>query len=481
MKKYCLICLLILVQIVSAKNNMDETRKHVLSQNALSNNHFFHPYLKNEQADSCWQLIDWQVIMYLTEYLEPVDFYFPSPYQYFLNIQNISEWGHWNGWRSHTIRHDNNTMFTYHFDSKGNLQEAIQDNIEAFPRDTRYIYKYDGNINIMEKMKQRRDNNNSNWVSTVKITATYNINRKINENIQYNWNKIDSIWEMAYKTTYSYLQNNKISEVVSLQFDNNNRYPLFFFKYIYNQDELISEILWKSYEYDTTKFIYSYSSNNKVDTCTELYLEKNIWLLISRKLNKYDTSGNISEQYEQKWDTVSNSWKDISKEVYNYNSGSNIIELIRRNWDESLNNWENRKRLSYSYNSDGNPDTSIYYDWDSVNQQWGLADNICITYTDSNAIINNNALHNKNYPISIIQQNGIVKFILNSTAGENDRLNVYDLQGRLVYSTVPQKFKNKSIYTWDLTKRNMTFSNKVYIITIQYQGQLLTNKIIPFR
>ena len=98
MKKYAFIFLMVLLQIIHAGNSRFEKRGKLLNY-FIKNKKYTRSYIKAPHASTGWNTIDWGILWTLELYVEPEAYFELSP---FLNINDISEWGHWDGWLKHT-------------------------------------------------------------------------------------------------------------------------------------------------------------------------------------------------------------------------------------------------------------------------------------------------------------------------------------------------------------------------------------------
>jgi hypothetical protein len=58
-------------------------------------------------------------------------------------------------------------------------------------------------------------------------------------------------------------------------------------------------------------------------------------------------------------------------------------------------------------------------------------------------------------------------------------LSIYDLQGRLIYSSQPVHKNNEICYTWDTSGRNgKNAAAKIYILLITNNGKKITQRLL---
>lgn len=485
MKKYIFIFLMVLIQIIQAGNYRFEKRGKFFN-NFIKNKKHTRSYIKAPHASSGWNTIDWNILWTFEFYVEPEAFIELSP---FLNINSISEWGHWDGWLKHTYNENffgSYSRYIYIITNEGKLTEYTAllkgDDVSPWENWDKYVFEYDANGNITNETNQEWNDLDSMWADFFKRSYIYNTSGTLTEAVFYDKNSNNN-WIESEKSVYQYNSTPSMNGI-SLQEKISNDW-IEYVKIVinYGTNGKITELIYYEHEEEYgEKTAFNYNSSNKITdyTISLLNVADSTWLPDYNVSMSYDPNGDYGEVITQVMDTVKSTWINYNKFVYTYNANKNMNEEIVQEWSDLSADWANVIKNVHTYNSRNNPNTFVSNEWNESTLQWEQVDyTATITYEYTNSIIPDNFSGYLNPLMRLTNRNGNIKVTLNGRPGKSDVMKVYDLHGRLIYSMKPVWTDNKTVYSWDISDANgKTVSPKVYLLAVRQDEKLFTQKII---
>ncbi len=331
---------------------------------------------------------------------------------------------------------------------------------------------------------------NDVWYNWEKFDLTYTTDDKLKSEIYYKWNFTTQVWDKKTKWEYDYTGDGKISEDIT-----------------YYWDTVSGD--WATH---TSRTAYTFNSNGKLKDCIE-YIWDEIsgeWKIKDYKTSfTYDNNGNITEDILYKWDTGSETWKEYGdKYTYTYNSDGNFLEELHSVWDNTSGTWEpGEYKFTYNYNGSGDLTENIDLVWESASNEWvndykyefkydndGMPDKclmysynstwvsdgeLDISFNDIIPIIFNNSqdLKGKNIVTSRVNSSEI-KFFVKGKPVKNEKMQIFDLQGRLIQELKPRYEKNSALYAWNYTTgTGKSAGNKLFIYIIEKGDVAFSGKI----
>jgi len=191
----------------------------------------------------------------------------------------------------------------------------------------------------------------------------------------------------------------------------------------------------------------------------------------------YNSDNNFLEEIHFTWDNTSGTWKPGEyKFTYNYNGNEDLSENIDLVWESASNEWVNDYKYEFKYDNDGMPDKCLMY---SYNGNWVPDGELDISFNDIIPIIFNNSqdLKGKNIVTSRVKTNEI-EFSIVGKPVKNEKMQIFDLQGRLIQELKPRYEKNSALYTWNYTTgTGRPAGNKLFIYIIEKGDIAFSGKI----
>ncbi len=488
MKKCALIFLIVLIQIIYAGNYRFEKRGKFFNS-LFKNKKHTRSYIKAPHASSGWNTYDWGILWTLELYVEPEAFIELSS---FLTINDISEWGHWDGWLKHT--YDENffgsySRYVYMITNEGKLTEYIafmkEDDVSPWEYWDKYVFEYKANGKILTETNQGWNDLDSTWVDFFKRSYVYNTSGTLTEAIFYDVDSNNN-WIESEKSMYSYNSTPAMNGISLLEKISNDWIEYGKGIINYGTNGKITELIYYEYEKeygDKTTFMYNTSNKITGYTASLLNVGDSTWLPDYNVSMSYDPNGDYGEVITQVMDTVKSTWINSNNFFYSYDENKNMSEETVLSWSDEVVDWVNSTKTSYTYNTRNNPDKALNYEWNESTQQWDQVDYTeTITYEYTNSIIPDNFTGYLNPLMQVTNRNRNLQVSLKGRFGKNDAMKVYDLHGRLICSMKPLWVNNKSVYTWDISdKNNKTASPQVYLLAVRNNEKLLTQKIVLSR
>ncbi len=216
--------------------------------------------------------------------------------------------------------------------------------------DTRDLYVYDANNNMIVQVYQDYDDNTDNWVNSSLDSFFYNNRNLKTMYVEYNYDISAHAWNPSWKVEYSYdaFNNNTLQK-----------------GYYYNGSSW-SQITLDSFYYQNGYLMRKVHYNWNFATSS--------WRFVMQIDYTYDANGNLLSEIDFVED-------DTTYMEHNYYNAQNL--LIR---DTIWNRDDNSGSLIYSentvylYDSDNNPIASVSQTWDTTSNQWVNDENDVIHY-----------------------------------------------------------------------------------------------------
>jgi len=223
----------------------------------------------------------------------------------------------------------------------------------------KYVYTYDANNQITEKILQLWDTNNSNWLNWDRYFYTYDVNGYLMEHIVQWWDEINNIWYSINKNIFTLNGTGVIIEILNQSWDDPNSVWVNSNKYVdivwhdwngyFNDPEVESytELAWNSGIWENySKFSATYDAYGGYVSITQYYFNGN-WVNSQRESSTYDAHGNFIEFIYEFW--VNNVWViDMGeKSLLTYN-GNDVIQRIMQSYDHANMVWFNNSKEEYS-------------------------------------------------------------------------------------------------------------------------------------
>ena len=387
------------------------------------------------------------------------------------------------------LKNEDGSNVRYKFDSQRRFKEInSNDQIIIY-----YTYDYNGKLIQIKLINKENEKGNINlnifysssgkhvevigeaWNEELndftkeKFDILY-IDRTIQETV-YNWNKDDSIWVMLPEKCVSVL--------------NNQNKLIYDIEYIAENEDTLWEPDYKT-DYTYNEFgIVNDEINYIVDTTTKE------WIYESRDTHSYDLRGNylgfncyIWNRLEKKWEEdgwfIKNECNDLNQIVtiqsplerflYGYDTYGNLSTTIT----EFLigDSVFPREKIEYLYEDTNNlPQKIIYYskgenDWEKISEQ-------TIKSANSTSILAKKISKTNNI-VTLKQISNRVNLKLNNPIIKGDRINIFNVKGRLIHTINLNKFVG--MFTIDFDLEGIA-RNNIYVLSLLHNNEYLYYKV----
>ncbi|TRZ75961.1 MAG: T9SS C-terminal target domain-containing protein [Bacteroidetes bacterium] len=233
----------------------------------------------------------------------------------------------------------NSTRYDYSYDGSGyatgyieyawNTAGSTWNNVQ------RATYTNDPSGNPTQRLYEIWDSGTSAWVNHDLVTYQYNANYKVTQYLDQNWNIVLQTFVNYVKETYSYYTNGNQEEYYGYLW---NPFTLAYTDTYYNLNDSLGHTLeyysksidWGTFQYTYGyKYIYSYNSFQQPSEILEqlLNLVSLNWYDYSRRLDTYDANQNCTVELDQQYDTVSTAWINLFKQDHFYSFTTGIREI----------------------------------------------------------------------------------------------------------------------------------------------------------
>ena len=277
-----------------------------------------------------------------------------------------------------------------------------------------YDYAAQGYMDSKTEIAQNRSTENDPFVNNMRYDWTFNYREKETHRLTRNWvngawqnmNQVSFVYPNAYgdsicsaevvqlwdvgtgswvnsgNTSYTY--NNfdfptQYTEASSSTWDAAQNAWLFSTRNLYTYNVLGHTTVYEWQPYDTdnlvwkngSRFTYSYSSNDLVDTTwieNAAFNAPHAYILSSRMISEYDANDQLMVNTTQ---IVSGgNWENGSRYLYTYDVNGNTLTAIQEIWDNGTNNYVAQSRQSYAYDNDNNQVLMQIDNWNVTNAVW---------------------------------------------------------------------------------------------------------------
>lgn len=468
-------------------------------------------WLIEGSADNIEELLEVNTDKYLSVF--PDYFFLTKNYNGFV-------WNQWDNWKNFLVEGSDEYFYTT-FDTDGNITEYTirkqttytmtytSDNLpkewvtsewDSLQNQWDLPYKYEFGYNTDKTLKEisiyYREETNGEWLAAYHYTYTYDSQKNISEEIYEEWNSETQAWEKGARWTFTYNDNNLLSEDIEYLWDNEagEWYISEDYEskstYTYNQKKELTEHIayyWlaQSQEWwQSTKYTLVYNSQGSLtEEMTSSWDESaQNWEPSGFKYTfQYNNDNNLAEELSFAWDTLSQNWVSTDeKYTYTYNSAGDLSEEIDYQLEGSQ--WVNNYKQMFSYKSgQRQPQKCEFFTFDQQNQTWELDDVFTITFDASIPINKPQQTYHPAYTITYKQNARGISIILPGKSCGREKMQLFDLQGRLLQEFSPLYNNENTIFQWDGTsKSGVTFGQKLILYTITKGTHSLKGRLPNF-
>lgn len=382
--------------------------------------------------------------------------------------------------------------------------------LDSIVSDTsKIVYEYDVEGFVMEMIVYKLDLNNNDWIEDYKEEYFYDsLDDDLVQIIIYEYDDITFSWEESIKLEIVYDINNLIVGENLYLWNSNSWIKVMYSDIIYNINNAIAEEEWFELNFTNMQFEesfkveYDYDVNQNLDYLTYYYFDEltNLYEESHRFDYYYNTAQQLSMIIEQNYNDINLTWDDTLKTVFSYDI-QNVLENEEEfYWNDLTNSWEEERKFYYVYdiNYDNNdlllPQANFYssetgsilgeeyiianyeelfypymlelvteYEYDYNLNNYVLADEDEYFYSLITITSNTQKSVSSNSPILYPNPTKNQIFVQNLEEGI---LELYNLQGQLVYQSNSIQNNNIShlptgLYAYKIINSNKVFTGKI--------------------
>lgn len=78
---------------------------------------------------------------------------------------------------------------------------------------------------------------------------------------------------------------------------------------------------------------------------------ENTWEMTYRSTNNYNSSGNLTDDFDEEWNDGTNIWEKVIVNTHTLNPDGTIKETLTDAWSDESNEWETASKTLYTYNA----------------------------------------------------------------------------------------------------------------------------------
>ena len=479
-------------------------------------NHKPRMYRTKIKSDT-WGVADWYWIIdaslssiedLLYVNINPAISVFPD-YDYVTAVFDGYTWKKWNNWSECSVNGDF-YEFKTSFDKDGKITAykvaeecdyTMTYNTDGTPKEwTVNEYNETSGTWWLYKYKLDYDNKKLNsfiisyedsglWCDEEKYEYVYS-DDKLTEEGYYSWNYMTDQWDRKYKWVYSYNADGKIKEHKAYTWDTvTSNWILDNYRYTYTYDSKGNLTAYTGHSWDSVandwkpdgyKYSYSYDENNNFLTETGYAWDtgSSSWKEYGDKFScTYDGNGNILEELHYIWDENSGEWMPGDyKYTYTYDNDGNLKENIDYVWVDKQRGWVESEKFEFNYNAAGPPESCAIYSYNDTNSEWVPEEELTITFSNINPV--KHTIHSPFVKKVVCRQinTGIV-FEIDGKPGDNDKLLIVNLRGRVIEDLTPVYTRHRTSYRWNRTTEGKPVGSNLYLYHIRQGDKTLSGKL----
>lgn len=232
---------------------------------------------------------------------------------------------------------------------------------------SRTYYAYNDNDKVFDQMDQAYDTANSIWANTHRIKTSYDASGNVLEITYQLW--ANNQWNDSSRVQFTYT-NNLETKALYQKYISNTYVNQYQYLYTYDSNGNLIEDRQQNWDQnqntwvDYDRYQYTYSNNLVTGGTYQLWITDK-WVNDERYTFNYNPQNILSEEIQEKYDTLSNTYTNQYRYKYQYYiTTKKDSAYVEYEWNLSSKIWEYSSQILYTYNVNGDYDTWIYQDWD---------------------------------------------------------------------------------------------------------------------
>jgi hypothetical protein len=113
-----------------------------------------------------------------------------------------------------------------------------------------------------------------------------------------------------------------------------------------------------------SRIVIAYDASCRADTTTNYQFVNSMWQPVSRDVTTYvASSGKVSADLNQQWQTSSSLWVNTSRTSFIYNLSNQVTQQLTQVWDMGASSWDNSTQSISTHNSNNLLDSVLSQTW----------------------------------------------------------------------------------------------------------------------
>ncbi len=418
-------------------------------------------------------------------------------YDHSTSLFDGTSWKQWDQWSSFLVSGETYECSTA-FDGKGNITEY------HLTEESIYSMTYNSSSLPTEWKTYSWDEVQSQWIEPLSYTFTYSGQNRLNSfEVSYQ-EEVGGAWKKLEKYDFSYdVQKNLVGEQYFYWDTTANAWQQDYrWAYYYNGDGAIAKdtgFYWEQNWIEDSRSSYSYKDTKLIEY-VEYYKKEgsSAWTPVDYKhLFAYNSKGELTEEYSDVWDTMTQVWKrDGTKYIYSYSADGDITESkgliwdngsfskgverftfsyigtkslkeqIAYSWSSASSSWQDSVKSLFVYDSLGKPKSCILYEFEPTQRGWKVLDTLFITFKKQVSI--SAALHTqRRQELFCCKTAQGIRFTYTGKLHPEDRLLLYSLQGRLIAELTQNTLGTSDFYWYTASRISFSMGSMPLVYTLQ--------------
>lgn len=257
-------------------------------------------------------------------------------------------------------------------------------------------YEYDADLNKIEVIIQKWNDEKNIWVKHLREMSYYNNNGNLHENNYQTWSSDKMQWIPICREIYNYDRNESLSQSdLQWQEENGSWSNLIRNNYRYNSNGYIKEQIEQKWNeqskswVNTTRHNFGYNSEGyEIESYNQVNNEKNSWENKQKTMYEY-----ASDPEQKRTEIVSNYqiwnnkyWTNTMRKIEINDDSLHQSETISQHWNPNTITWDNQYRKTKTYSENGHLNAAEQFYWNTETNSWEYSTRILHLYDEKNRL-----------------------------------------------------------------------------------------------
>jgi hypothetical protein len=256
-------------------------------------------------------------------------------------------------WKDSGWHDDSRATLTYQNGLAVTILDEDWDDTNFWEKGSFTTISYNSDKTISQYVDQEWDKVNSKWENSFMGEFFYS-NGKVSSILSKSWK--NSVWENESLINYNYTSGFLVSEeyktwdLVTSEWENGSLST-----YTNRPDGLASTKVTQNWDDDTgwengSKEIYSYTGSNRTQVVYQMWMG-DYWSDYQRETITYNQRGDVVTSRIETFDFLTSGLMNSYLSTNTYNSSGDITEELGQEWNSTTSQWDNDNRTIYYYDS----------------------------------------------------------------------------------------------------------------------------------